>query len=661
MNYRPEIDGLRAIAILPVILFHAGISLFSGGFVGVDVFFVISGYLITSIIYSELVLKKFSYSNFYLRRIRRILPALFFMVFVSIVLSFFALVPFQMVDFSESVFATAIGLSNFYFMSQINYFAGDAELQPLLHTWSLAIEEHYYLLFPFLLSLAYKKKLNILLLILILILFSFLISEVGRYYHSDRNFFITFSRFWELGVGSAIAIILSHQEIRKNNLFAVIGFIMIILPIFLYDHSAHFPSPLTLVPVLGTSFVILYSKTNTFLYRLLTTKTLVGIGLISYSLYLWHQPIFAFSKMVSIEILQTYQTLMLIPLIFLISFLSWKFIEQPFRNKQLVTDKTILGLTTVFLTLFIGFGVFFQGYFHKYEQFWTKLQPQNLNTNYFLVKNAETEISNYGTKLLGRKTWHDFEQCRFNTPQINEEVKTRILSCNEKHGPGILILGDSHGIDFYGVVSSRFNDNFIIGITKDSCRAHSIDEGCPYSDVLNFVNDNRGIFSKVLFETAGLYLLENRSGFFPVKDFRRIFTRLRLDEDVTGIVPNISNINKTLDYLESLSGFVEVVWFLPRAEPYINNKYVLRLGCTHNYEFRNNQLELFKELDKKIFIEHSKRKLRNLKLISQIELFEFNLREDYMSCSELYWSDGDHLSEEGEIYFGKKLPSTFLD
>jgi len=179
--------------------------------------------------------------------------------------------------------------------------------------------------------------------------------------------------------------------------------------------------------------------------------------------------------------------------------------------------------------------------------------------------------------------------------------------------------------------------------------------------VLNFVNDNRGIFSKVLFETAGLYLLENRSGFFPVKDFRRIFTRLRLDEDVTGIVPNISNINKTLDYLESLSGFVEVVWFLPRAEPYINNKYVLRLGCTHNYVFRNNQLELFKELDKEIFIEHSKRKLKNLKLISQIELFEFNLREDYMSCSELYWSDGDHLSEEGEIYFGKKLPSTFLD
>ena len=193
MIYRAEIDGLRGLAVVPVILFHAGFELFSGGFVGVDVFFVISGYLITTMLIEDIENKRFSFVNFYERRARRLLPALFFVLIVCLPFVWTWMLPSQMKDFSESIFSVSVFLSNLYFMSQINYFAPSAELNPLLHTWSLSIEEQFYLFFPLLLLLLLKPSRRFALFgIFLFTIFSFTFSELAWRENQERNFLFFF-------------------------------------------------------------------------------------------------------------------------------------------------------------------------------------------------------------------------------------------------------------------------------------------------------------------------------------------------------------------------------------------------------------------------------------------------------------------------------------
>lgn len=361
MKYRAEIDGMRAIAVIPVILFHAGISGFGGGFVGVDIFFVISGYLITNIIYQEIVDGKFSILNFYERRARRILPALFFVLTVCIVPAYMWMMPKDFINFAESVGSAVLFIANIHFLAESGYFSPLVEYKPLLHTWSLAVEEQFYIFYPLVLIISFKYfKSSVFRIVLLISLASLILSEVLWRILPAANFFLYPSRAWELGAGALLALtapsfLTANAKIRE--IAALIGFVVILGTIVFFDQQLPYPSLWTLAPVLGTVLVIAFADRENITGKLLSWPPLVGIGLISYSTYLWHQPLFAFARIRLIDGIGIGHFLALIFLSFLLGYLSWRFVESPFRVSGRYTRRQIFASGGIFGFALISFGL----------------------------------------------------------------------------------------------------------------------------------------------------------------------------------------------------------------------------------------------------------------------------------------------------------------
>ena len=364
MQYRSEIDGIRAIAVLAVIFFHAGFSAFGGGFVGVDIFIVISGYLITTIIHSELKSQTFSFVKFYARRVGRIIPPLFLVMFVSIPFAYFYFLPIHLKEFARSLIYIPLFVSNIFFMKQSGYFDSDVEIKPMIHTWSLAIEEQYYLLFPALLFLIYKlnKKLTFPILILSA-LASFLIIFLP-YFDLSASYYLLPTRAWELLIGASLAIYVLEFKVHENNkielYLSFTGIVLIAYSIFFIDRDQQFPGLIALVPTIGTALILYSSAESNFVNRLLSSKLLVGIGLISYSFYLWHQPLFAFSRYVNLSEPSKLYMCFLIGVSLALSYLSWRFVEAPFRKFALTSRHSIFVFYLLAGFIFIAFGLWVQ-------------------------------------------------------------------------------------------------------------------------------------------------------------------------------------------------------------------------------------------------------------------------------------------------------------
>ncbi|QLL42439.1 acyltransferase family protein [Sulfitobacter pontiacus] len=372
MQYRPEIDGLRAVAVLPVILFHGGFHWFSGGFIGVDVFFVISGYLITTILLSDLENNRFSISQFYERRARRILPALFAVMIACIPFAYAWMLPSQLLDFAQSIVAVIFFVSNILFWREAGYFAPVAELKPLLHTWSLAVEEQYYLLFPIVLALLWKFKRRVSFIVIIAFtISSFVLAEWASRTAPGANFYLAPTRAWELFAGSICAFLTYGRGQRSSNFLSATGLALIVASIILYDASTPFPSSYTLAPVVGTSLIILYASHTTWTAKLLSVKIVVGIGLISYSAYLWHQPLFSFARLRSLDEPTPAVMGLLACLSLGLAWVSWRFIEAPFRygeRSTLPTRKMVFTTSAIASLVFIAIGslgLLKQGFPHR--------------------------------------------------------------------------------------------------------------------------------------------------------------------------------------------------------------------------------------------------------------------------------------------------------
>lgn len=449
MEYRREIDGLRAIAVLSVVFFHAGIDAFNGGFVGVDVFFVISGYLITKIIIEEIDRQAFSLMNFYDRRARRILPALALVLAVCIPFSWWLLPPTEMKDFSESVFATMLFSSNILFWTETGYFATAAELKPLLHTWSLAVEEQFYLFFPLFLMVFWRfGKRTLVILLLLLLLSSLALAHWAVSAKPSAAFFLLPTRGWELLVGALAAFFLQSGASDKTQrllreLCGLLGLFLIFVSVLVYDNSTPFPGLHALMPTVGTLLIIVFATQQTLVGRWIGNKFLVAIGLISYSAYLWHHPIFAYAKYSSIPPSWAFSAVLIV-LVFLLAHFSWKYVETPFRDRRRFSRRKIMSLSAAVVMIFSGFGIIG----HVADGFASR--PHLLK-----FSDLSYDVSRF-----------KYIQCDRNLAG----VEPTLSSCyGEGSIPTALMIGDSHADDKFNGIERVFPEYNWMMLGNSSC------------------------------------------------------------------------------------------------------------------------------------------------------------------------------------------------
>ena len=341
LRYKPEIDGLRAVSVLGVVLFHMGLG-FSGGYVGVDVFFVISGYLISGIILKDLQKGSFSMLEFWVRRIRRILPAVGVMVIVTLIAGYLLLSPQEYLNLGKSSIAQSVMAANIYFWMDTGYFTESSDYKPLLHTWSLAVEEQFYVFYPILLFAIWKfKKQHTLLAVSLLLMVSLLLSCYGIIKYPSGTFFLLPTRAWELLAGGILAIRPEMFKFSKKGreLISWVGLAMIIASMLFYSPETPFPGWSALLPVGGAVLFIGVNQAGiTSAGRMLSLKPLVFIGLISYSLYLWHWPVLAFARSIIIDINLPWKIALMAGSLIL-AILSWKYVETPFRKKTVLSSR----------------------------------------------------------------------------------------------------------------------------------------------------------------------------------------------------------------------------------------------------------------------------------------------------------------------------------
>ena len=567
LSYRAEIDGLRAIAVVSVILYHAQMVLFGrdwfeGGFIGVDIFFVISGYLITRIILSELESKgSFSFLNFYERRARRILPMLFVVVITAFTYGFFTLLPNEIRELSLSSLFSILFTSNFYFFDiTTEYGAESSLLKPMLHTWSLGVEEQFYLVFPILSIVVFKYFRKYFLTILVgLSVISLIFAQWMEVRNADLNFYIPFSRFWELAVGSMLA----YRELNfkpSNEGFAtkslsIFGFCLVVYSILFFDANTPHPSFYTLLPIVGVALIIGFASKDDLVGKMLGSKPFVWIGLISYSVYLWHFPIFSFTR-IEQGSLSNYDKFSLIIITVVISVLGYFLIEKPFRRK--INSKhffLFLSSVSAFLILCLSY----VGYSKGFEDIWLNYSSPKKVNSYLIIRDTQVK-----TPLVD-------EQCVFNVvKQPSFDLSERIFSCRAQSERVIYVLGDSHATNLLNmlVYSKRFST--VIGSTQGSCRPHGCAKNIP-NQYIFFIEKILPIIKSediVIFHQSGSYLMADRNG---SNDSQRTF-----DEGVGSI--DVENILIVGNFLNEIANNVEakVIWLGPFLEYRYNPKKIVR-------------------------------------------------------------------------------------
>jgi peptidoglycan/LPS O-acetylase OafA/YrhL len=364
-DYRPDIDGLRAIAVVSVLVYHAelylnGYQLLPAGFLGVDIFFVISGYLITKILLTEITEQRFSIARFYERRARRILPVLFLVILCTMPFAWWLMLPPAMEDYAGSVITSILYSSNFWFWSGDSYWGLASALKPLLHTWSLSLEEQFYLIIPWVILLLAKKTMLMTICFSALAIASIVIAEIWSSSHSEAAFYLLPARAWELLAGSMIALRSLKESSQTRHIVAkecltALGLVMILGSIIVFDSELRHPSLITLIPVVGSALVIA-NGAKTKVSLLITSKPMLFIGLLSYSIYLWHFPIFAFLKIAHIQ-LNLVERLACMALSVLLAFGSYHLVEKPVRNHNKVSLKRFLHGLAVSITIMMAFSI----------------------------------------------------------------------------------------------------------------------------------------------------------------------------------------------------------------------------------------------------------------------------------------------------------------
>jgi len=470
LEYRADIDGLRAVAVISVLGFHAGLSKASGGFVGVDVFFVISGYLISSIIFFEIAASRFSLVGFYERRIRRIFPALFGLLAVSTVFAVIYLLPGELISYAKSMMAATASMSNLYFWKHSGYFDSPTS-QPLLHTWSLAVEEQFYISFPLFLVLVRKLFPRRLRASVVVLFFASLVASIVVVSHNKETaFYMPYTRAWELLLGTILSLRIFPrlESAYLRNLATFTGIGMIVFSVVSYSQQTLFPGFSALLPCIGSALIIWAGEGGSSVVgAALSWRPVVFVGLISYSLYLWHWPIIvlrnmgvivglgAVSSQHPIAWLSTHRFDVLIEtaISFVFAVASWRFVERPFRSGPLrLTGRTLFATAAAVMALSLGFcslTLFAGGFPSRFPSDAIKVASD-------VDGNAEFRLMRTGTCFI--TTEFHFEQYDRNACLRQDSAKKNYL-----------LVGDSHSAMLWHALSSTLKDANIMQASTAAC------------------------------------------------------------------------------------------------------------------------------------------------------------------------------------------------
>jgi peptidoglycan/LPS O-acetylase OafA/YrhL len=596
LAYRGDIDGLRAVAVLVVVLFHLGIPGFSGGYVGVDVFFVISGFLITGLLRGELrETGRIAFARFYARRARRLLPALIATILASWFAACFFISPSMLRQLALESATAGVWLSNFYFWWQSDYFNDTAILKPLLHTWSLGVEEQFYLFWPLFL-LAFHRLGHRAMLAAILVAFaaSLAISQADL---AKTAFYLTPWRIFEFAVGAALLWLPAMSRSARDAL-VVAGLVLIAATVALYDAETPFPGVAALVPALGAAAIIAGGEGR--FGGLLRWRPAVAIGRASYALYLVHWPVVVLGTAASLPV-------WLLPPIMAAATLALHFgVERPLRHSPALGRPWIaLGAslsTALFIVLLSASSWFGDG--------WSwRLPPPMVE----LLASA-------------REGSHDPGGCRYGSGGVTTEFRERFLQCTAE-GPAVLILGDSHGGDLFPALSLNSVRPHVAGLVHGSCRPGGSRAGCQYEDAITFIAENRVGIEAVVFSLAGAWML--RSG-----------------------EPLPQRIEAAVAYLQRIRALgIPVVWVGPQWEPGLLPDTIGFAVPPESVLLARNRIGL-EGLDEILRRRSSE---AGFAYVSKLDILGPMTTGRLIVDNRLTYADRDHWSATGERIFGREL------
>jgi peptidoglycan/LPS O-acetylase OafA/YrhL len=624
ISYRPDIDGLRALAVLSVVLFHAFPEWVHGGFIGVDIFFVISGYLISSIIYKGLDDGSFSFSDFYIRRIKRIFPALIIVLISCLIFGWFGLLSDEYQQLGKHAFGASTFTNNFMFWAESGYFDNDASTKPLLHLWSLSIEEQFYLLWPLLLCGIYKWKAHLGKVLLGLTVgFTLLHFYI---FHPDRvaAFYAPYARFFELLIGACIA----YQHLqpktkaihpllkRFKSIQSFVGLGLILIGIQIITKESHFPGWYALLsPALGAALIIDSPQDSLLNRRLLSNKVVVWIGLISYPLYLWHWPLLSFGNIVASQKPLLGVRIFLIVLVFLLATLTYYFIEKPMRFGNSRTSKRKVNLLILYMAVIgITGGVVFE-------------------KKGFIERKAATPIIKHqgdtGHVLFHHYPYQHFYLC---TPQHLQDEALRwhgVIRCfqSKKNQPiDLAIIGDSHAEHLFIGLSEAIPSKNIVYYTRPTL---PIIGNSEFDHVFDYVLSNPDIKTIIL----DAYW-SNRRNETP--------KNTSLFDGLTKTIQNLHEHHKEVIIIDD----VPVFSFNPKQ-----CKFVRPLS------FKNNCIDDKNYFDKKYqtyaSVFESLKKNKEVTIINTVPLLCDGKNCTMEKDGKLLYRDDQHLNIEGSRYIGK--------
>jgi len=634
ITYRPEIDGLRFLAVSAVIIYHANISfnnnlILPGGFLGVDIFFVISGYLIGKLIIFEISSNNFSTFSFLMRRMRRILPALIFMSFFVTIFGFVFLFPMSFMDLCKSVISSLAFISNYYFLfSGHEYGAYNLLVKPMIHTWSLSVEFQFYVIIVLIFFTSIKLNISIAKLyyfIFFLAVFSFIFANIFFIVDKNFNFYGILTRLWELLIGFYLTKIEKYKfkfSIIYLKLLPIFGIIILTFSFFYFSYETHHPTYKTIPIILGTSIFILFIKYNNSLKIFFSNKIMVLPGLMSYSLYIWHYPILVFSTFLNLSQGSTINKFILFLFLILISFFSYYFIEKPFRTKSNFFYNNFILIIIIFISILVSFCLFYISSNKTLLDFNQLKSMSKLNNNFYWDNKHYLDEFNVEYKKYENNTFKD--------------------ELNKKR---VLIIGNSYGADFFLILKA--NNNLLVNY--------------------EFLHINSQFYC-----LEDLFFTSNKCNKIDITNQKKLITEA--DVIIISTRWNKEDFNKFEQIIQKLKNLQKKVIITSRYEFYVENQFTIADIFTlkkKRLPNTNEKNSLGKEYFKKRNFESKKINsfLNNYANKNNIPILKFiNIQCEHSEkyChpitdnnKKIYYDKG-HLTLDGINFFSKKLNNNFL-